>query len=795
MGTFISGLNTSSNFSDADEFIVDQENETVKMSLAQLKQHTGASVNNIDELKNFGDAADNLAVNVLGYYSEGDGGGGTFFWDTSSTDADNGGTIIQATGVTTGRWKRVYSGAVNVKWFGAKSDGFAVSPFDNQPVFDTVFNLALSLEVTAYIPEGNFYVSNNVNMSAVTFNGKTLKIKSEDGTIVTNTTGGAGVTKFLNIEKSAAARALASDFLRNSNVLTLDDITGIQKGSIIRLGTTSSTGDRLWDETFTVNHVNADGTLQVNEAKFSYYASTYALPDTHTLTSYVSVFTDVAAVSIDGLSFHSILQATDTVDNKIGWLKFSSCSVSLNNIKHRTDRDLLDSETSGFYNLPSLALIQFSSNNVIKNIDAENTGYCIWVRYSSTTIITNCVTKNCRHFLTTNNTHDVIINNIVSHGGGVLDCHGGFDMVVSNVKSYGTTGLNNMRVQGSLTVRDCDLAGDFVGGNIDAFYPWQPTFRSSMDNTEWFLKNFSIGNRFLFDNNKVWGNLSFTPELYIKGVDSHNNGSIIISNNLFKSIEFFEAKNHLWAYLTVNPIFLNNYSIEDGSPILNESFNGRSVRLRNIDNPLNYVEPKYVASTDPDAGNGLDTFYVPLYGPNTNNYVKRQLIRTNLPLLYPVTNSTNTALTKFCLVVYSFGDNQNPGFGYHGAPNQYHSSSLKISAMITANHANGVTIANTFYEDTALVNKSGFEDFSKQGAGYVPINILAVRHGNNTTPTAGVAIPNNTVTRECSWLEIDIGVAWNNTNPTLDIQLEIDGTSHIGSTYLNFGATRPSFSV
>ena len=81
--------------------------------------------NTIEELKSFDvtSIGDNISTNVLGYYSEGDGGGGTFFWDAASTETDNGGTIIQATNVTTGRWKRVYSGAVNVKWFGAKGDG------------------------------------------------------------------------------------------------------------------------------------------------------------------------------------------------------------------------------------------------------------------------------------------------------------------------------------------------------------------------------------------------------------------------------------------------------------------------------------------------------------------------------------------------------------------------------------------------------------------------------------------------------------------------------------------------
>lgn len=83
-------------------------NSVSRDTIAYLKLENGLVFNTID---------------VLGYYSKGDGGGGTFYWDSTSIETDNGGTIIQATGITTGRWKRVYSGVVNVKWFGAKGDG------------------------------------------------------------------------------------------------------------------------------------------------------------------------------------------------------------------------------------------------------------------------------------------------------------------------------------------------------------------------------------------------------------------------------------------------------------------------------------------------------------------------------------------------------------------------------------------------------------------------------------------------------------------------------------------------
>lgn len=47
---------------------------------------------------------------------------GFFYWDPADTSSvDNGGTVI--VGNNGKRWKRNYSGAVNVRWFGAKGDG------------------------------------------------------------------------------------------------------------------------------------------------------------------------------------------------------------------------------------------------------------------------------------------------------------------------------------------------------------------------------------------------------------------------------------------------------------------------------------------------------------------------------------------------------------------------------------------------------------------------------------------------------------------------------------------------
>jgi len=65
---------------------------------------------------------DGQVVSVASYYdSATPDGGGPFKWNASSSDADNGGTIIAPDAGGTGRWRAV--GAMNAKRFGAKIDG------------------------------------------------------------------------------------------------------------------------------------------------------------------------------------------------------------------------------------------------------------------------------------------------------------------------------------------------------------------------------------------------------------------------------------------------------------------------------------------------------------------------------------------------------------------------------------------------------------------------------------------------------------------------------------------------
>jgi hypothetical protein len=65
----------------------------------------------------------NAGVILAGRTAGGDGGGGLFFQDpTDSTTADDGALTIAPT-VGSGRFKRIYSGPLDVRWFGAVGDG------------------------------------------------------------------------------------------------------------------------------------------------------------------------------------------------------------------------------------------------------------------------------------------------------------------------------------------------------------------------------------------------------------------------------------------------------------------------------------------------------------------------------------------------------------------------------------------------------------------------------------------------------------------------------------------------
>lgn len=132
---------------------------------------------------------DKMQALVGGYYAHSDGGGGQFYYDASSSIADNGGTILAPT-AGSGRWKRIYSGTeINVRWFGAKGDGV---------VDDTAaMQAAIDLHYSVYIPRGRYRTTAPMNIAGNYPIQKTVRGDGWDplngGSIIYAETGGLAV--------------------------------------------------------------------------------------------------------------------------------------------------------------------------------------------------------------------------------------------------------------------------------------------------------------------------------------------------------------------------------------------------------------------------------------------------------------------------------------------------------------------------------------------------------------------------------------------------------------------------
>lgn len=123
---------------------------------AGLPSRATVSIQNLSALRGYAYTTGNEFVYVRGYTTVDDGGQGFFAWDSASTQSDNDGTVIQVTGVSSGRWMRVYTGAMSVKWFGAKGD----SVTDDQPSISHALQAALNVGADLFLP-GAIYKLNS----------------------------------------------------------------------------------------------------------------------------------------------------------------------------------------------------------------------------------------------------------------------------------------------------------------------------------------------------------------------------------------------------------------------------------------------------------------------------------------------------------------------------------------------------------------------------------------------------------------------------------------------------------
>jgi hypothetical protein len=129
---------------------------------------TAAAPLDLRALSTAGLIADQVVV-ATGFTAHGDGGGGAFFWDATSTATDDGGLVIRpASNPATGRWRRLlYDSQLNVKWFGAVGNGIA----DDGAAIQAALNAAASLSTKStnvHLPAGVYKVTQSLGVTAAT---------------------------------------------------------------------------------------------------------------------------------------------------------------------------------------------------------------------------------------------------------------------------------------------------------------------------------------------------------------------------------------------------------------------------------------------------------------------------------------------------------------------------------------------------------------------------------------------------------------------------------------------------
>lgn len=127
-----------------------------------------------------GSVADLKAVSVAGipdgsvfvtkgYYTENDGGHGTYVYDSTSVAVDNGGTVIAPT-VGAGRYLLLPAGDINVRQFGAKGDGATDDSASIQAALDAAKDPYGTANVYAvrsgevYFPKGRYRIASTLTV-------------------------------------------------------------------------------------------------------------------------------------------------------------------------------------------------------------------------------------------------------------------------------------------------------------------------------------------------------------------------------------------------------------------------------------------------------------------------------------------------------------------------------------------------------------------------------------------------------------------------------------------------------
>jgi len=129
-----------------------------------------------------GESADHV-ISILGHTSDGDGGGGLAWWDAGSSTTANGGTVWGSTAA--GRWKRIYTGFADVKWFGATGNGSTNDTASLRACILACDQVLFSEGTYIITQPASEPILSLTSRDGVIWTGRGATIKVQDGSVIT----------------------------------------------------------------------------------------------------------------------------------------------------------------------------------------------------------------------------------------------------------------------------------------------------------------------------------------------------------------------------------------------------------------------------------------------------------------------------------------------------------------------------------------------------------------------------------------------------------------------------------
>lgn len=373
-----------------------------------------------------------------GRSSVNDGGQGTFVWDATSTATDDGALTIAVSGVTTGRWKRVYSGPIDVRWFGAVGDGTTDDTTAVQNAIDAA--RSAGVQASVYFSPGTYKVTSALTVtctSPLTLLGDgDLSVVSftavDDGFVGTN------LTAFFSVRRlkiaGSYARAISIDTASSGLEIVDCDISGATRipssgfQSPIRVVST----DDVWIADNYIHDCGQSGTKT---------ASTYAISAGGTGTRHRWHITG-----------NVILGAGTTI--QLGLFDLAESEI-VNNTIDGASTDIFTAGADGY------GIVLYSLNGACdRNRIAGNTvrncpGSGIYVKASTRTIVEGNIVDSCASKMTdsslgvggisVHSSAGIIVrsNRIHAAGGSRVDGLGGTGIVC-------TAGFDDAQIAGNI---------------------------------------------------------------------------------------------------------------------------------------------------------------------------------------------------------------------------------------------------------------------------------------------------------------------------------------------------------